>query len=88
MLRAIPGAADVTVEQVTGQPVLQIAVDRDAIARYGIPARSVLDAVEAVGVRHVGEIREGDRALIDVGPGGLTLRREAPETARAAAAGA
>ncbi len=61
VLRAIPGAADVTVEQVTGQPVLQIAVDRDAIARYGIPARSVLDAVEAVGVRHVGEIREGDR---------------------------
>ncbi len=36
-------------------------MDRDAIARYGIPARSVLDAVEAVGVRHVGEIREGDR---------------------------
>ena len=61
VLRAIPGAADVTVEQVTGQPVLQIGVDRDAIARYGIPARSVLDAVEAVGVRHVGEIREGDR---------------------------
>ncbi len=60
-LRAIPGAADVTVEQVTGQPVLQIGVDREAIARYGIPARSVLDAVEAVGVRHVGEIREGDR---------------------------
>lgn len=61
VLRAIPGAADVTVEQVTGQPVLQIGVDRDAIARYGIPARSVLDTVEAVGVRHVGEIREGDR---------------------------
>ena len=61
VLRAIPGAADVTVEQVTGQPVLQIGVDREAIARYGIPARSVLDAVEAVGVRHVGEIREGDR---------------------------
>ncbi len=64
VLRAIPGAADVTVEQVTGQPVLQIGVDRDAIARYGIPARSVLDAVEAVGVRHVGEIREGDRRFV------------------------
>ncbi|WP_242344955.1 efflux RND transporter permease subunit [Anaeromyxobacter terrae] len=61
VLRGIPGAADVTVEQVTGQPVLQVTVDRDAIARYGIPARSVLDATEAVGIRHVGEIREGDR---------------------------
>jgi len=61
VLNGIPGASDVTVEQVTGQPVLQIEVDRDAIARYGIPARSVLDAVEAVGIRHVGEIREGDR---------------------------
>ncbi|WP_242353620.1 efflux RND transporter permease subunit [Anaeromyxobacter sp. SG64] len=61
VLRGIPGAADVTVEQVTGQPVLQVTVDRDAIARYGITARSVLDATEAVGIRHVGEIREGDR---------------------------
>jgi heavy metal efflux system protein len=61
VLKGIPGAADVSVEQVTGQPVLQVTVDRDAIARYGIPARSVLDAVEAVGIRHVGEIREGDR---------------------------
>ena len=61
VLKGIPGASDVTVEQVTGQPVLQVTVDRDAIARYGIPARSVLDAVEAVGIRRVGEIREGDR---------------------------
>jgi cobalt-zinc-cadmium resistance protein CzcA len=60
-LRGIRGAADVTVEQVTGQPVLQITVDRAAIARYGIPARQVLDVVEAVGTRAVGEVREGDR---------------------------
>ncbi|NVI97452.1 efflux RND transporter permease subunit [Myxococcus sp. AM009] len=61
LVRAIPGAADVTVEQVTGQPVLEIAVDRAAVARYGIPARSVLDVVEAVGTRIVGEVREGER---------------------------
>ncbi|MFP2956638.1 efflux RND transporter permease subunit [Myxococcus sp. 1LA] len=60
-VRAIPGAADVTVEQVTGQPVLEITVDRAAVARYGIPARSVLDVVEAVGTRVVGEVREGER---------------------------
>jgi cobalt-zinc-cadmium resistance protein CzcA len=61
MVRQVPGAADVTVEQVTGQPVLQIAVDRAAIGRYGIPARDVLDVVEAVGTRVTGQVREGER---------------------------
>ncbi len=61
VVRGIEGAADVTVEQVTGQPVLQIAVDRAAIGRYGIPARDVLDVVEAVGTRIAGQVREGER---------------------------
>jgi len=61
VVRQIPGAADVTVEQVTGQPVLRIAVDRAAIGRYGIPARDVLDVVEAVGTRVTGQVREGER---------------------------
>jgi heavy metal efflux system protein len=61
VVRRIPGAADVTVEQVTGQPVLQVVVDRAAIGRYGIPARDVLDVVEAVGTRIAGQVREGER---------------------------
>ena len=61
IVRGIPGAADVTVEQVTGQPVLQVAVDRTAAGRYGIPAREILDVVEAVGARVTGEVREGER---------------------------
>jgi cobalt-zinc-cadmium resistance protein CzcA len=61
VVREIPGAADVTVEQVTGQPVLRIAVDRAAIGRHGIPARDVLDVVEAVGTRVTGQVREGER---------------------------
>ena len=60
-VRGLPGAADVTVEQVTGQPVLEITVDRDAVGRYGIPARNVLDLVEALGVLKAGEVREGQR---------------------------
>jgi cobalt-zinc-cadmium resistance protein CzcA len=60
-LRGIRGAADVTVEQVTGGPVLEVTVDRAAISRYGIAARQALDVVEAVGTRVVGEVREGDR---------------------------
>jgi heavy metal efflux system protein len=61
LVRAVPGAADVTVEQVTGQPVLELTVDRAAISRYGISAREVLDVVEALGTRLVGEVREGER---------------------------
>jgi cobalt-zinc-cadmium resistance protein CzcA len=61
VLRAVPGAVDVSVEQVTGQPVMQIGVDGEAAGRFGVPARDVLDVVEAMGVRKAGEVREGDR---------------------------
>jgi len=61
ILRATPGAVDVYVEQVTGQPVLEIRVDQEAIARHGVPAERVLEVVEAIGAKKVGEIREGQR---------------------------
>jgi cobalt-zinc-cadmium resistance protein CzcA len=61
ILLTIPGAVDISGEQITGQPKLQISVDQDKIARHGIPARNVLDVIEAVGVRRVGEIFEGQR---------------------------
>jgi cobalt-zinc-cadmium resistance protein CzcA len=41
--------------------VLQIAVDRAALGRHGIPASDVLDVVEAVGTRLAGQVREGER---------------------------
>ena len=61
VLGAIPGRGEITGEQLTGQPVLQIKVDPQAIARYGVPTRNVLNVVEAVGTKRVGEIREGQR---------------------------
>ena len=60
-LMKIRGASDVAAEQITGQPTLKIKVHQDQIARYGIPARDVLDMVESVGMRHVGDIFEGQR---------------------------
>ena len=59
MLERIPGAADVTVEQITGQPLLEIRVRQDQLARYGVPAADVLDFVAAIGSVQVGEIRQG-----------------------------
>lgn len=62
-VKAVSGAADVSVEQVTGQPLLQVEVDRNAAARYGIPASEVLELVEALGGREVGSMQEGDRRV-------------------------
>ncbi len=59
ILKSIEGAADVKVEQVTGQPVLQIRIRQDEIARYGISANAVLDLVESLGSKQVGEVYEG-----------------------------
>src|SRR6185369_16928664 len=61
VVRKVSGAADVSVEQVTGQPLVQVEVDRNATARYGIPAREVLEVIEALGGRDVGMLQEGDR---------------------------
>jgi cobalt-zinc-cadmium resistance protein CzcA len=59
VLRAIPGNADLAVEQITGQPVLQIQIKQDEIARYGVPAKAVLDLVESIGNKPLSEVVEG-----------------------------
>ena len=49
-LKKIPGAADIYPEQVTGAPYLDIRVNREAAARYGITVGAVQDVIEtAVG---------------------------------------
>lgn len=59
IVKSISGAADVAAEQVTGQPVLQVKVKQDQLARYGIPARAVLDLIESIGSKPMGEIVDG-----------------------------
>jgi Cu(I)/Ag(I) efflux system membrane protein CusA/SilA len=50
VLRTIPGAADVYPEQVTGAPYLDIQINREAAARYGITVGAIQDVIEmAVG---------------------------------------
>ncbi|MCI0629197.1 MAG: CusA/CzcA family heavy metal efflux RND transporter [Phycisphaerales bacterium] len=61
IVESIPGAEDVSAEQVTGAPVLQVHVDQDAIARFGIPAQHVLEIVQALGEIKVSQVREGER---------------------------
>lgn len=59
VLKGIEGNADVRVEQLTGQPVLQIRVKQDEIARNGVSAKAVTDVVRSVGTLPVAEIVEG-----------------------------
>lgn len=62
VLRTVPGAGDVRVERVLGQPSLRVRVDRERLARYGIPADDVLAAVEASRIgRRVGLVYQGNR---------------------------
>ena len=62
ILQSVPGAADVKVEQTTGLPVLQVHVDRAAIARYGLSVADVQEVVAiAVGGKEAGLVFEGDR---------------------------
>jgi cobalt-zinc-cadmium resistance protein CzcA len=61
VLGGIRGASEASAEQLTGQTFLQVRVDPQATARYGIPTRNVLNVVEAVGSRRVGDVREGQR---------------------------
>lgn len=59
VLRSIDGSADVNTEQITGQPMLQIKVNQDEVARYGVSAQTVLDLVESIGSKPLGDVVEG-----------------------------
>ncbi|MCB1232669.1 MAG: efflux RND transporter permease subunit [Verrucomicrobiae bacterium] len=61
VLVEIEGQADVSTDQITGQPGLRIELKPDKMARLGVTAAEILPYVEAIGVLKVGEIFEGQR---------------------------
>lgn len=75
-LRKIPGAQDISMEQVDNIPVLEIRIDRQEIARVGVNVSDIQEWVTiALGGSPVGQIVEGDRRF------DLTIRL--PESLRA-----
>jgi cobalt-zinc-cadmium resistance protein CzcA len=60
LLARVRGTGYVTGEQLTGQPVLQVRVNEDAIARLGMSRDHVLEIVDALGGIEAGEIQEGN----------------------------
>ncbi len=62
VVNRVPGAADVSVEQATGLPVLTVHPRRALLARYGLDVADVQAVVEAaIGGKSVGHVFEGDR---------------------------
>ncbi|MEW6050388.1 MAG: CusA/CzcA family heavy metal efflux RND transporter [Candidatus Zixiibacteriota bacterium] len=61
LAKTLRGSADVSVEQLTGQPSFQLVVDRERLSRLGVPASEVLTYVQSIGGIHVGEVYEGQR---------------------------
>lgn len=62
VLKATEGSADVKVEQTSGLPMLEIKLDKPAIARYGLNVSDVLDVISiAIGGREAGLVFQGDR---------------------------
>ncbi len=62
IMRATPGAVDVKVEQTSGLPFLDIAIDKAEAARLGLTVTAVQDVIgAAIGGREAGFVFEGDR---------------------------
>ncbi|HVU88809.1 MAG TPA: CusA/CzcA family heavy metal efflux RND transporter [Pirellulales bacterium] len=59
ILREVRGSVDLATEQIVGQPVLQIRIRQDQIARYGVSALLVLDTVQSIGGIELGDVIEG-----------------------------
>ncbi|MCK9588619.1 MAG: CusA/CzcA family heavy metal efflux RND transporter [Terrimicrobiaceae bacterium] len=75
VLTKVSGAADVAVEKVSGLAYLQIEIDRDKIARYGINVADVQDVIEAaIGGKEASKVYDGVKVF------GLAVRF--PEAAR------
>jgi len=75
-IRKVPGAADVAAERLAGQPQVQISLDRDAIARYGLSVLDVEEVVEtALGGRAATQVLEGERSfdlVVKMAPGAVS----------------
>jgi cobalt-zinc-cadmium resistance protein CzcA len=64
LLKKIPGAADVSADELLGQPQVQITVDRAAIARYGLAVADVQQVIAtALGGATATQVLEGERTF-------------------------
>ncbi|QWT19706.1 CusA/CzcA family heavy metal efflux RND transporter [Bacillus sp. NP157] len=76
VLAGVPGVADLALEANLGKPQVRIAVDREALARYGLNAQDILTVVRnGIGGEPVGTLLDGVKRF------DLTVRLNAANTA-------
>ncbi len=61
ILHDIPGAVDVKAEHQADLPTIRIQARPEALARYGVDAVQVMNAVATIGGRRTGEVFEGQK---------------------------
>jgi cobalt-zinc-cadmium resistance protein CzcA len=59
ILTRIQGSSEISSEQMTGQPVLEIKLNQQELARHGVPAKAVTDIIESIGSKPLGDVWEG-----------------------------
>ncbi len=64
VIATVPGAKDVGTDQFTGQPQIQITVDRATIARFGVSVSDIQSVIEtALGGSAATQVLEGERTF-------------------------
>jgi len=64
VMQGVPGVVDLSTEQQTDIPFLNVRFDRNALARHGLSVRSIAEAVEtAFSGQAVSRVREGEAAF-------------------------
>ena len=92
ILRTVPGIENVGLFHIVGQPNLEIEIDRDACARYGVNVADVEAAVQvAIGGQAFSQMVEGEKLYdivlrLPLGPA-RRPRRHRPDPGRRAPAG-
>lgn len=77
-LSGIAGTADVSLEQITGLPVMTVKLRRNVLARYGLNSQDVQQVIQlAMGGQAAGEVYRGDRRFELVVRLPESLRRDA-----------
>lgn len=62
LLKSIPGSADLAIDQEPPLPQLQIKVDRDAVARYGLNIGNLTELIEvAIGGKAISQLFAGNK---------------------------
>jgi len=76
VLTGIDGQSDISGDQITGQPTLEIRIKPERLSQLGIDASEILPYIEAIGVLRVGDVYQGQRNF----PLAITLPKSSTKT--------